>query len=328
MANKKKTTKSKSTKSKSSKYNSKGTNVYGAASQPSRTQRKVAQNISKTIKRNDKEAQSSKKAASEAVSTLQKQTTAAPAPVKDPTMMATNYDISNPFGFITDDKRIQNTMDAATKSAYDVKAQEAAQGLNAAEDQSYANTQNAVKGLKDSMLSSTASGANRGAAGANAVQALLGLGQQNNALTTQGLQNIQNVAGERAAAMAQNAADAINISNTARQSQGDLASQKYQADTGLAGQKYSADSERELGRYQADQNYRSAAATAMGSLAGSMHTDAYNKEMNDSTNNANTAIAYISGKRDNITARTTGKYNVKAAKVTGKYNVKAARAGR
>ena len=142
------------------------------------------------------------------------------------------------------------------------------------------------------MASSTAGGANRGAAGANAVQALLGLGQQNNALVTQGLQNIQNVAGERAAAMAQNAADALDKSNAARGQQASAANEKYAA----------------------DQGYRAEAAKALGGLASSMHTDAYNKEMNDATNAANQTIAAVTGKWQNKAAKTTGKYSVKAAK--------------
>lgn len=258
-----------------------GTYVYGAVSKSAKAMKTNAKNINKNVKRNDKEAQKSKEKARKAVNTLQSQT------AKDAV-----YDTSNPFGFITSENTIQKRMDEATKLAYDVKKQEAMQGLNAAEDTSYANTRNAIQGLKNSMASSTAGGANRGAAGANAVQALLGLGQQNNQLVTQGLQNIQNVAGERAAAIAQNAADAIDKSNAARGQQAGAANEKYSA----------------------DQGYRAQAATALGSLASSMHTDAYNKEMNDATNAANIVSSNITGKWNNKTAKTTGKYSVRAAK--------------
>ncbi len=205
--------------------------------------------------------------AQKAVETLQGQTKA-----------ASKYDTSNPFKFITGLGQIQGAMDKATQAAYDQKRTEAMQGLNAAEDSAYANTQEAIRGLRNSMAQSAASGANRGAAGANAVQALLGLGQQNNALTTQGLQNIQNVAGERAAQLAQNASDAIDKANSARSSQAGAANEKYTA----------------------DQNYRSAAATALGGLSGSRHTDVYDYKMNQQTNKSNQKIAKTTQKTKNV----------------------------
>ena len=206
-------------------------------------------------------------AAQKAVQTLQGQTAS-----------ASKYDTSNPFKFITGLGQIQGAMDRATQAAYDQKRIEAMQGLNAAEDSAYANTQEAIRGLRNSMAQSTASGANRGAAGANAVQALLGLGQQNNALTTQGLQNIQNIAGERAAQLAQNASEAIERSNAAKSSQASAANEKYAA----------------------DQNYRSAAATALGGLSGSMHTDVYDYKMNKQTNASNQKIAKTTQKTKNV----------------------------
>lgn len=188
------------------------------------------------------------------------------------------YDTSNPFGFIVDDQRIQDVLNAATNAAYDQKRIEAEQGLNRAEDTSYANTQNAIKGLRDSMAASAATGSNRGAAGANAVQALLGLGQQNNALVTEGLQNIQNVAGERAAQIAQNAADAIDKSNSARSSQATAAGEKYAA----------------------DQSARAAAAQALAGIGSSFHTDVYDYRMNKDTNSTNKQIAKTTQKTKNI----------------------------
>lgn len=287
----------KKTSSKKNKKpnNNKGTNIFGAVRESSTALRKTAEHNQKQVERNDTEAQQSKADARKAIDTLNAQVASNPV-----------YDTSNPFGFITNENTIQNRMDEATRKAYDVKRQEAAQALNAAEDTSYANTQEAVRGLKNSMATSTASGANRGAAGANAVQALLGLGQQNNQLVTQGLQNMQNVVAEKAAAMAQNASDAIDKSNAARGQQAGAANEKYSA----------------------DQGYRAEAAKAVGSLASSMHTDAVNKEMNDATNAANQTVAAVTGKWNNRAAKTTGRYNVKAAKTTGKYSVQAAKAGR
>lgn len=267
--------------SKKKKYNGKGVNIWGGVKHSAEAVRATGKKTKKNVTRNDKKAQDAKAAAGKAIGTLQTQTA-----------KGAKYDTSNPFGFLTNEKTIQNRMDEATSKAYDVKKQEAMQALNSAEDTAYANNQNAIQGLKNSMASSTAAGANRGAAGANAVQALLGLGQQNNQLVTQGLQNIQNVAGEKAAAMAQNAADAIDKSNAARGQQAGAANEKYSA----------------------DQGYRAQAATALGSLASSMHTDAFNKEMNDSTNAANVTAAGVTGKWNNRAAKTTGRYSVKAAK--------------
>lgn len=180
-----------------------------------------------------------------------------------------SLDTSNPFGFITDQNVIQNALDQATNSAYDLKAKEAQQALSKAENTSYNNTQNAINEMRKSMVGSASSGANAGAAGATALQALLGLGQQNNALVTEGLQGMYNVADERAAALQQNAADAISQSNAARQQQATAAGEKYTA----------------------DQTRSAEALAALSALAGTEHTNYYNDKMNTATNKSNEKIA-------------------------------------
>lgn len=184
-------------------------------------------------------------------------------------------DTSNPFGFITDDARILDTLNEATNAAYDVNMKEANLGLNRAEDSAYANTQNAVNELRKNMATSVSSGANRGAAGATALQAILGLGQQNTGLVTEGMQNVQKVAGERASALAQNAVNAIEQSNSARAQQATAANEKYTA----------------------DQTRAAEAISSLGALAGTVHTDRSNRIMNDDTNKTNKKIANTTQKQ-------------------------------
>lgn len=188
---------------------------------------------------------------------------------------AAKLDTSNPFGFITDDQRIKNALDESTNAAYDVQTKEANLGLNRAEDTAYANTQNAVNELRKSMVGSASSGGNAGAAGATALQAILGLGQQNTGLVTEGMQNIQKVAGERTAALKQNAVDAISQSNSARAQQASAANEKYSADTTRSAE----------------------ALSALGALAGTEHTNITNKQMNADTNKTNKKIANTTQKQ-------------------------------
>lgn len=178
-------------------------------------------------------------------------------------------DTSNPFGFIVSDSKIKAALDAATNAAYDTQMKEANLGLNRAEDTAYANTQNAVNEMRRSMVGSASSGGNVGSAGAVALQALLGLGQQNTGAVTEGLQNIQKVAGERTAALKQNAVDAISQANTAKASQAGAANEKYNA----------------------DQTRSAEALAALGALEGTRHTNYYNNKMNNSTNKTNKVIA-------------------------------------
>lgn len=196
------------------------------------------------------------------------------ANLKQNTASAT-LDTSNPFGFITDQSAIQVALDKATNAAYDNNMKEATLGLNKAEDSAYSNTQNAVNELRNILAGGVSSGANRGATGAAAIQALLGLGQQNTDLVTEGLQSIQGVAGERAAALAQNAVSAIEQSNSAKGQQATAANEKYTA----------------------DQTRSAEALAALGALAGTVDTNRTNERMNNATNKANKAIAKTTQKQ-------------------------------
>lgn len=184
-------------------------------------------------------------------------------------------DTSNPFGFITDNATIQSALDAATNAAYDVEAREANLGLNRAESSAQNNIQNTANALRGQLATSNASGGNVGAANATALQAILGLGQQNNALVTEGLQGVQGVAGKRSSALAGNAATALEQSNAARGQQATAANEKYTA----------------------DQTRSAEALSSAGALAGTVHTNQVNRAMNDDTNTANKKIANTTQKQ-------------------------------
>lgn len=182
-----------------------------------------------------------------------------------------DLDTTNPFGFLTNRETIQSLLDAATDAAYNYKAKEARRGLVDAENTAYANTNNAVNDIRKALAGSAATGANRGTAAATALQSLLGLGQQNNELVTTGLQNIIDVADQRAAEKAANASNAIDISNNAKNLQSNSATSVYSSDATMW----------------------SELTAALGALTSSLNTDYVNNKMNDATNAVNKAIAQI-----------------------------------
>lgn len=138
--------------------------------------------------------------------------------------------------FIRDEKYIRDALNKATNAAYDVNRAQALQDALNAEDTNYANTKNAIAEMRRNLIGSGSSGANIGAANATALQALLGLGQQNTQTTTEGLRNINNVSRERAAQLSQNAVEAINQANDATKAMYDAATSAYASDRSYAAQ--------------------------------------------------------------------------------------------
>ena len=138
--------------------------------------------------------------------------------------------------FIRDENYIRGALENATNRAFDVQRAQAIQDAINAEDTNYANTRNAIAEMRRNLIGAGSSGANVGAANATALQALLGLGQQNTQTTTEGLRNINNVSRERAAALAQNAADAITMANEATGKMYDAATSAYASDRSYAAQ--------------------------------------------------------------------------------------------
>jgi hypothetical protein len=138
--------------------------------------------------------------------------------------------------FIRDENYIRDTLQNATRTAYDAQRLQALQDAVNAEDTNYSNTRNAIAEMRRNLIGSASSGANVGAANAAALQALLGLGAQNSQTTTEGLRNINNISRERAAALAQNAADAITMANDATGKMYDAATSAYASDRSYAAQ--------------------------------------------------------------------------------------------
>lgn len=175
--------------------------------------------------------------------------------------------------FIRDENYIRNALENATNRAYDLNRAQALQDAMNAEDTNYANTRNAIAEMRRSLIGSGSSGANVGAANASALQALLGLGQQNTQTTTEGLRNINNVSRERAAALAQNAVDAINTANDATAKMYDAATSSYGSDRSYAAQ----------GAAQALGELAGAADTAASQERQTAQTNTVNKQMNERT---------------------------------------------
>lgn len=190
--------------------------------------------------------------------------------------------------FIRDENYIRNALENATNRAYDVERASALQDALRAEDTNYANTKTAIAEMRRNLIGSGSAGANVGAANATALQALLGLGQQNTQLTTEGLRNIQNVNRERASALAQNAVDAINTANDATAKMYDAATSSYASDRSYAAQ----------GAAEALGALASAADSAASQERQTTETNSTNERMNKYTSDKNLEIEKTTKKTD------------------------------
>lgn len=199
--------------------------------------------------------------------------------------------------FIRDENYIRGSLNNATNASYDVQRAQALRDAANSENTNLANTRNAISEMRKQLIGSASSGANVGAANATALQALLGLGQQNTQVTTEGLQNVNNVERERAATLAQNAVDAINQANSATNDMYGAATSAYGSDRSYAAQ---------------------GAAEAVGNIKSSDITNQANERMNAATNEANIAAAKLAADASVKSAKITGKYNVKSAKAAAK----------
>ena len=191
--------------------------------------------------------------------------------------------------FIRDEDYIRNALENATNRAFDLQRAQALQDAATAEDTNYRNTQNAIAEMRRNLIGSASSGANVGAANASALQALLGLGQQNASVATEGLRNVNNVSRERSAQLAQNAVDAINTANDATAKMYDAATSAYASDRSYAAQ---------------------GAAEAVGQLAGAIDTAASQERQTAETNATNKAMnKYTADKNLEIEKTTKKTYN-------------------
>ena len=176
---------------------------------------------------------------------------------------------------------ILGNYNTASDAAYDLARAEQIQAMNAAEDQNYSNTKSAIQQMRQALAGSASSGANRGAANATALQALLGLGQQNASTTTAGMQGYQNTAKEAAAARAQNAVTALEAAKSGVDSMYGQATSAYNSDH-LYGSQGIAD---------AAGTIASAIDTNASSERANAATNASNERMNNATNKTNLKVA-------------------------------------
>lgn len=200
--------------------------------------------------------------------------------------------------FIRDEDYIRGALNDATNAAFDVQRAQAIQDAMNAEDINYANTRNAIAEMRRNLVGSGSLGANVGAANAAALQALLGLGQQNTQATTEGLRNVNNVSRERAAQIAQNAVDAINTANEATKAMHDVGTSVYNSDRSYAAQ---------------------GAAEALGNAAAASDTAASNERQTAETNKANKAMNDRTAKATENAAKSSANQKVTYA---GGYKVK------
>lgn len=180
-----------------------------------------------------------------------------------------DLDTRNLYGIMSDRGAIQDVLENATRAAYEQQAREALASYDMAEDTMYTNNRDTIGKMRGQLAGDSLRGANVGAANATALQAILGLGAQNAASTTEGLRNLYGVQDKKTAALAQNAADALTQSNAAKAQEG-----------GIATSRYASDSER-----------AAYAAEAMGALASALDTNAANERMNSATNKTNKAVS-------------------------------------
>lgn len=178
--------------------------------------------------------------------------------------------LRNDYANFTDYDSILGKYNAQSDAAWDLARAQQIEAMNAAESANYANTQSAVAQMRSALAGSASSGANRGAANATALQAMLGLGQQNVAATTEGMQGYQNAAREAAAARAANAVSALEFAREGTNSMYENATSAYGADHtyGVQG-----------------------LAEGLGSVASGSDTAASSERMNNTTNQTNLDVA-------------------------------------
>lgn len=176
--------------------------------------------------------------------------------------VANDQTVRKDYQRFQDENYISNLLRDATNADYDVQRAQAVQDAINAEDTSYANTKNAIAEMRRNLIGSGSSGANVGAANATALQALLGLGQQNAQTTTEGLRNVNNIGRERTAALAQNSVDALNTAIDATNKMYDAATSAYASDRSYAAQ---------------------GAAQGLGELAGASDTASSQERINTET---------------------------------------------
>lgn len=207
--------------------------------------------------------------------------------------------------YIRDERQIRQALNDATNASYDVQRAKALQDAATAEDTNYANTKNAVAEMRRNLIGSGSSGANVGAANATALQALLGLGQQNTAATTEGLRNINNVERERSSALAQNAVDSINQANAATNDMYGAGTSAYGSDRSYGAQ----------GAAQGIAEVRNGANTNLTNLIMNRETNTSQENVAGMNNTSQENVANINSAAQEAVARLNADATTQAAKL-------------
>ena len=203
--------------------------------------------------------------------------------------VASNQAVRKDFQRFQNENYISNLLRDATNADFDVQRAQAVKDALNAEDTNYANTRNAIAEMRRNLIGSGSSGANVGAANATALQALLGLGQQNTQTTTEGLRNINNIGRERTAALAQNNVDALNTAIDATNKMYDAATSAYASDRSYAAQ----------GAAQGLGDLLAAAESAASQERVNTETTKSQEKMNKDTNATNLKIEKTTKKTQN-----------------------------
>ena len=182
------------------------------------------------------------------------------------------------YSQFTDYNSILGKYNRQWDAAWELSKQQQTDAMNRAEAQNYANTRDAVAQMRNTLAGSASNGRNVGAANASALQALLGLGQQNSATTTEGMQNYQNTSKEAAAARAANAVSSLDAAREGTNSMYDQATSAYGADHtyGMQG-----------------------VADSLGTVTTAADTNASSERMNNATNLTNLAIEQTTKRTEN-----------------------------
>lgn len=129
-----------------------------------------------------------------------------------------NYD----YGINYDANSIRNALNAATNAAYDQSRTEGTQNMLTANRLALGARNQTIADMRNNLMTSALSGANAGQVNANILSAFLANQQAGAESQTAALQQLQNIAEQRRAALIKNASDAINTANNAAISRGEL----------------------------------------------------------------------------------------------------------
>lgn len=123
--------------------------------------------------------------------------------------------INTNFGIENRRDVINNLLDNSTNAAFNQQRSEATQNLNRADNQYALNRLQTIADMRKNLQTSGMNAQNSGTIGANVLSSYLQGQQQDAQQTTQNLNALQNIAGQRRAELQKNAVEALTQANTA-----------------------------------------------------------------------------------------------------------------